>query len=450
MASAIAENIVNSHTQVVQSILNSTTQSCIGNCNALIENDFYFCDNTFNGPVEIGGSSQQQCLIDTNCVQDSSTNNCVSGILSQSVVQTAKALQQSVLFSRNEIQSSNITYLLTQYTQAIYNSFSQSCLASAQNQITNNVCLVHNTFAENLSINFDNTQTINIAIQCTQESEAVSTAKASLQNYITQVAESEQAGILTPAVVIAIIICATVVISFLGKTSAFKLILIFLALLFGVGVYFLVAWLIKIPPFAPEVECYVDPQFLEDRDTSKCKIIREVESEDYTRYPPTTEEPTTLLLTEEIQPCDPQYNKYSYPIGSLRYTGTITNECNCGENGAYKTGATHLNPQTGLVEPTLACRETVSVNQTTGAPENTNNSYINCAQVGLGYITGGYGCTCRPGQKIGDLVKYSNTNDKCVECPYGLENDNLTCKQPPPSTSIASEPACEACSEVFD
>jgi len=382
---AIAENYVSSHTQVIQNILNSTNQQCNGNCQNI--SDVELCYENIEGDVEVDIKVKQTCQIDTNCVLVATTNNCLSSALSQSVQQNAEAITKGLRAGSTE--SNNITYLLTQYTQQIYNIFTQSCYAQSYNLSTVKHCV---NGAEAVYFNYDVEQTSQLAIDCALESDAVSTARNEITNYISQIASSKSVGAITPAVIIAVVICVTVILAVVVKKLKPGMI-IFLFILFsliGVGLYFLITWITQTGIFEPAPVCRV-----------------EISDQENCIFDPETDIPgrNSLLLS-------------NYENGAENYI--INNpDYECLQYGSY----------TGIGPAGFGgCR--------VEAIEENSGQYLDC--IGLGYAYNGVDRVCYCHTQIERPHKgniYSNVDDVC-QCKYG--HNNGICKADPNAASNAN------------
>ncbi len=396
--SAIAENYVSSHTQVVQSVLNSTNQQCYGNCHNL--NNTTICLSDIEGPVEIDLTVKQSCDIDTNCVVNAQTNNCLSSALSQTVQQNAEAIAKGL--GGGDTVSSNITYLLTQYTQQIYNIYTQSCMASSIQENNTTVCIAGATEGVKITENVE--QTATFSIDCALQSSSVSTAENEITQYISQVATAKTTGALSPAVIIVIIICITVILAVtVKKLKPGMIIFLFILFsLFGVGLYFLIAWITGTGIFYEEV-CKVP-----NLDVEECIYPVQAKSLTVGTYANGAE----VLIT----------NVDRYQCGTL---GSYT-----GSNIDYSTG-------TGVNDFFGGCR--IDIDEYDG----TNEQYLVCADLGYEYDGVHRACFCFDGGVItvphneaGNI--FSNPEDLCT-CKYGIDpKDSTRCNAAPKGTETGN------------
>jgi len=410
-----ALNYINQHTQVVNEILNSTNQTCSGNCVNSVNVNLDF-NAAIEGDLIIGGNIDQVCNIDTSCTLDAQTNNCIATSLSTAVQQNAEAINDAIKAKNTD--ASNITYLLTQFTQSVVNVYSQSCFAQGYNNTTYNVSTT-DTVGGSVIFNPDINQTSNISIDCALQSSSVSQLKADLSTTISQIASAHSASILTPAVIIAIFIMSTVILAiFVKKLKPGAIIgIILLFALIGLGLFFLFAWLFEIPPFQPPPTCLVpregcDPGESECNDSNGNPIP--------CVYVPGGN--SSLLLTTGT----PQYienppadylcnNKGSYPAtDEISFGGCRTDETNA-------------------EWPTCKAKYP---NTTSGAPLSSAG-YPN----GFGYDGVSQRCYCPGGTD--QTEKQATEEDYCVCNPsYGVERrtvggvQHIICQGPNESSSI--------------
>jgi hypothetical protein len=309
---SIASNYISSHTQVVSNIITTTTQTCSGNC--INEAEFnIIVIGDIDESIVIGGEVNQLCNVSSECSVSSSTNSCISNQLSQAVSQAAEAISKGVGQGGNQVVSENLTYLLTQYTQEIYTAYTQYCMASAYSKTTYNYVQIGS--AENLYFQPTVNQFGDLAIDCALESQTVSTSKTNLQNYISQIATSKSVGAITPAVIIAVVLCITVILSVTIKKikpAALIFLILFLALV-GTGLYFLIAYFASLPPWAPEPECEIPLEYREDESTCVFKRPEE-EASLFTA----NGVPDYIVIPENICGFDG-----SYGSGPISETGTF-------------------------------------------------------------------------------------------------------------------------------
>lgn len=275
-SSTLAENVVNSHIQAVTSIMNSSTQECSANNVQVSSIIVSVEDSEVSGDVFFGGNVTQTSQVSATCQAEFSANNCITTALQQTIQQTADAIAKGGL-TRSDVESANSTYLLTQLTNNIYNSYNQICFANTFQKSLYLASVKGSTVSGNIIVSPEIDQVASSAVDCALSTDTVSQSRTEITQYLSQKAEAKNVGIITPAVIVAVVLGITVILAVLAKKlkpGTIVFLFIFLSLL-GVGIYFLIAWLVGLPPFPPEEEtCFIDPTITDGRE---CLIAVEEE-----------------------------------------------------------------------------------------------------------------------------------------------------------------------------
>jgi hypothetical protein len=236
---------------LVFDVLNETTQDCINSVYQI--NEVKIIGNT--GNLDLTFNGEQFVDVNLTCYSDASNNSCVSNAVALAASQNAQALAGR--FSWTDVQTKNIAELLVTFSNEISNISTQTC---ANNVYQKNGIEIEDN-SGTIKVTYNWSQSVFGDLYCTQQvinqSESYNQLKASLE----QTAISESKGILGGLIFWIIIIIAIVaVLLFMKggkedkngkkKGGPVKKVLVVTGILaIGLGIYFLLAWILAWWPF---------------------------------------------------------------------------------------------------------------------------------------------------------------------------------------------------------
>jgi predicted 3-demethylubiquinone-9 3-methyltransferase (glyoxalase superfamily) len=243
MGNTLSENVINSHINSVFDVLNSSTNNCITNVYQTNEITFSCSDCD----VVIEGEFNQYVDASVECYSEAEINTCVSNAVTQTASQNAEAISKR--FGLSEASTSNLTNMLVNFSTEATTVILQNCIINSYQ--TNRI--VGEVESGTITVVADFNQEFWATTECSQTIESQTKSFNQVQQYIDQVATSQVNGILgSSTFIIIVIVCITAVLIFNGDQifkSIWKICLLIVGILFAIGLYFLIAFLVSWPPF---------------------------------------------------------------------------------------------------------------------------------------------------------------------------------------------------------
>lgn len=265
-----ATNVVDSHIALMNEIVNTTTNECIVDNSNNVVYTVTTCPG-YEGDILIDGTITQSIQVSNKCIFNGTTSNCLQNNIQKLIAQTADAATSGFGgiawlsgLQASDTRAANYTYLTTELTNSIINAYNNKCFFPSSNNTLINVnrtggsgdktacplvtadgqeailpgCEVgpdgalltpdacrdaqaRGEAAEQVYVTPRATQgkttikptveqTINSINECVINTATQSSAYTALSEQVQQESTATKAGLLTPAIVIAIVICLTV------------------------------------------------------------------------------------------------------------------------------------------------------------------------------------------------------------------------------------------------
>lgn len=186
MGQASSTNQINNVTNSLTNVVNTAVQKCLSSVQAQQTNAL-----TASGPGSTISNSQfnfgQSAIVDFSCLQSSDTKTAISNNMALTAQQQASATNSALSFTGT--RANNVTNAITNLANQITNAYSATCANAINVNQTNTVTASDGGKINNVVLNAN--QAIQSVVNCVQNNQQVTDAKAQVQNAIGQTATTK-------------------------------------------------------------------------------------------------------------------------------------------------------------------------------------------------------------------------------------------------------------------
>lgn len=207
---ALSENVALTSTQLLLNIVNSSVESCTSTTSGTQVTAIIAAGNS---TITIDSlRSEQIVTINTDCLLSNSSTTCLSTQLNQQANQVAEAI--SAEFGLDTSQSDNISTLLDNLSETVFNTYTAQCVNTIIANQYNIVVAVGGGTVVAGTLDFD--QVLQSSNDCIMSNENVVSIQNQISQAIQQQADSKTQSLLTTLLITIVVIMILVVIAIIA------------------------------------------------------------------------------------------------------------------------------------------------------------------------------------------------------------------------------------------
>lgn len=264
MGGASSRNAVTNAINQIANVYNTSTQDCTTKSSNVIN---IVSKNNCGGDIVISGiKTDQISALDIKCLQENAATNNIDQNLKSIIDQQAEAIAQQ--FQLGSADTENLVNQFITVATTIKNNFNQAINANLSNVV--NVpseildCAEKNSGGNIIIKDSEFKQDIAATLNAAQQSESINAIKQTLETALAQKAKAKVEplfGGLALIVIAFVIILGLILWRGTAVLTDWKALLgLFAVIVFFIGVYFLMAFILKWPPFKkPDTKAVIPP-----------------------------------------------------------------------------------------------------------------------------------------------------------------------------------------------